>query len=150
MRKKNDKIYPKIVKKLEKAKDDARANIARWSDVDKFEVIHMYRGTSIVDLKQQACTCRRWELTDIPWSHALCCIPLTKNEPEKFMHPCYTRATYLMVYEPTIGPINGPNNWKKFNKTPLSAPKKVKLPGRLKKTRRREPDEPRIDSKGCI
>nr|XP_027080396.1 uncharacterized protein LOC113703286 [Coffea arabica]XP_027080397.1 uncharacterized protein LOC113703286 [Coffea arabica] len=151
MRKNNDEICPKIIKKkLEKGKDDARANIARWFDDDKFEVTHMHGGTFVVDLKRQTCTCRRWELTGIPCSHASCCILLTKNKPKKFVHPCYIRDVYLMAYEQAIGPINGPNNWKKPNKTPLSAPKKLKLPGRPKKARRRELDEPRTDSKGCI
>ena len=60
MRKKNDVIWPKIKKKkLEKAKDDARSNIARRSDDDKFEVTHMYGNTFVVDLKVRTCTCKK-------------------------------------------------------------------------------------------
>ena len=31
----------KFKKKLDKAKDDARSNIARWSNNDRFEVTHV-------------------------------------------------------------------------------------------------------------
>ena len=51
MKKMSDKICPKIQKKLEKAKTEAAANIARWSEQDKFEVTHMYGGKHVVDLK---------------------------------------------------------------------------------------------------
>ncbi|XP_071902767.1 uncharacterized protein [Coffea arabica] len=49
---------------------------------------------------------------------------------------------HLKAYEPAIGPINGPNNWKRSKKVLMYAPKKLKLHGKPEKTRRRELDEP--------
>ena len=102
MRKMNEEICPKILKKLEKAKDDAKSNIARWADDDRFEVTHMYGGTFVVDMKRRTCTCRRWELTGIPCSHVVCCVGLQQNEPEHLVDPCYSRDAYLKAYEPAI------------------------------------------------
>ncbi|XP_027171989.1 uncharacterized protein LOC113771616 [Coffea eugenioides] len=50
IKKMSDKICPKIQKKLEKAKTEVAANIARWSEQDKFEVTHMYRGQELESL----------------------------------------------------------------------------------------------------
>ena len=126
---------------MEKAKDDAKSNIARWADDDRFEVTHMYGGTFVVDMKRRTCTCRRWELTGIPCSHVVCCVGLQQNEPEHLVDPCYSRDAYLKAYKPAIRSINGPTNWIKSKKDPIHASKMLKLPGRPKKTRRREPDE---------
>ncbi|XP_027076894.1 uncharacterized protein [Coffea arabica] len=148
MKKMSDKICPKIQKKLEKAKTEVAANIARWSDQDKFEVTHMYGGKHVVDLKQQTCSCRRWELTGLPCCHVICCISLIGQEPESLVHHYYSRDSYLKAYEPAIAPLSGPNVWVQSDKDPVLPPLKLKLPGRPKKVRRREPEEPRPNSKG--
>lgn len=43
----------------------------------------------------------------------------------------------------TSEPINGPNLWPRTNRTKIEplAPKKLKLPGRPKRARKKEPDE---------
>lgn len=64
------------------------------------------------------------------------------------MYPFYSREAYLKAYEPAISPTSGPNGWKRLKKNPIHAPKKMKLLGRPKKSRRREPDKPRVDAKG--
>ncbi|XP_027165709.1 uncharacterized protein LOC113765678 [Coffea eugenioides] len=59
MKKRTDVICPKIQKKLEKAKNEAAANIARHSDNKRFEVQHIYGGTYVVDVERCTCTCRK-------------------------------------------------------------------------------------------
>ena len=148
MKKRNDKICPKIQKKLEKAKTEAASNIARWSKEDQFEVTHAYGGKYVVDLKKQTCTCRRWDLTGWPCCHAICCISLTGVTPESMVHQYYSRENYLKAYEPTIAPMSAPNAWVQSKKEPVLPPTKLKLPGRPRKARRRESDEPRANSVG--
>ncbi|KAL3529671.1 hypothetical protein ACH5RR_008993 [Cinchona calisaya] len=148
IRKRTENLCPKIQKKLEKAKEDAAFNIARFSNDSKFEVTHMYGEKFVVDLEKRVCDCRRWELTGIPCSHVVCCISLTGEESESFVNQCYSKDAYVRAYEPAIEPINGPNAWPNSKKDPIHAPKKLKLPGRPKKTRRREPDEQISDPKG--
>lgn len=62
------------MKKLEKAKEDARANVVRFSSEKKFEVTHMYGGMFVMDLERKICTCERWELMGIPCFHATACM----------------------------------------------------------------------------
>ncbi|KAL3510208.1 hypothetical protein ACH5RR_029609 [Cinchona calisaya] len=140
-------LCPKIQKKLEKAKEDAAVNIARFSGDSKFEVTHMYGEKFVVDLEKCVCDCRRWELTGIPCSHAICCIQVIGEEPERFVNQCYSKDAYVRAYAPVMGPVNGSNAWPDSKKDPIHAPKKLKLPGRPKKARKREPDEQKNDPK---
>ncbi|KAL3503125.1 hypothetical protein ACH5RR_037574 [Cinchona calisaya] len=150
IRKRTQNLCPKIQKKLEKAKEDASFNIAGFSNDSKFEVTHMYMyGEKFaVDLEKRVCDCRRWELTGIPCSHAVCCISLTGEEPESFVNQWYSKDAYVRAYEPAVQPINGPNAWPNSKKDPIHTPKKLKLPGRPKKARKREPNEQINDPKG--
>ncbi|KAL3504701.1 hypothetical protein ACH5RR_034542 [Cinchona calisaya] len=116
IRKRKEKLCPKIQKKLEKAKEDAAFNIAIFSNDFKFEVTHMYGEKFVVDLE-------------------------AGEEPESFVNQCYSTDTYVRAYEPAIEPMNGPNAWPNSKRDPIHALKKLKLPGRPKKARRREPDE---------
>ncbi|XP_071917224.1 uncharacterized protein [Coffea arabica] len=109
MKKRTDVICPKIQKKLEKAKNEAAANIARHSDDKRFEVQYIYGGTYVVDVERCTCTCRKWELTGLPCCHAVCCISLINATPEDYVHSCYLREAYLAAYEPAIAPLLGPN-----------------------------------------
>lgn len=148
MKKRADNICPKIQIKLEKAKAEYAANIARQSDDKRFEVTHIYGETYVVDLDRCSCTCRRWQLTGLPCCHAIACISFTEATPEQYVHKCYSRDAYLAAYEPAIAPISGPNAWKASIKELVLPPKKIRLPGRPKKARRREPDESRKCSDG--
>lgn len=148
MKKRADNICPKIQIKLEKAKAECAANIARQSDDKRFEVTHIYGETYVVDLDRCSCTCRRWQLTGLPCCHAIACISFTEATPEQYVHKCYSRDAYLAAYEPAIAPISGPNAWKASAKELVLPPKKIRLPGRPKKARRREPDESRKCSDG--
>ncbi|XP_027085097.1 uncharacterized protein [Coffea arabica] len=148
MKKRTNDICPKIQNKLEKAKTKCAANIARQSDDKRFEVQHIYWGTYVVDLDKCTCTCRKWEPTGLPYCHTIACISLAGGKPENYVHKCYSRGAYLATYEPAIAPISGPNAWKASTKKPVLPPKKMRLPGRPKKARRRESDEPQKGSNG--
>ena len=79
----------------------------------------------------------------MPCCHAVCCIPLINATPEDYVHNCYSREAYLAAYELAIALLSGPNAWRDSSKIPILPPKKLRLPGRPKQARRREPNEPR-------
>ena len=141
MKKQKGQLCPKIQKKFEKIKDDARTCIATAAGVWKYEVRCMYGDRYTVDLVSRTCSCRKWDLSGIPCSHAYSAITLTDEEPETFVHDCYSKEAYMRAYSPVIGPMDGEELWPKANKGPLLPPEKIKLPGRPKKVRKREPDE---------
>lgn len=73
--------------------------------------------------------------------HAISSIALSGGEVEEYVDKCYYMETYRKVYVPIIAPINGPNLWPRVDKTQPFPPKKLRLPGRSKKSSNKEPDE---------
>ncbi|XP_071906167.1 uncharacterized protein [Coffea arabica] len=71
------------------------------------------------------------------------------QESESLVHHYYSQDSYLKAYEPAIVSLSGPNVWVQSDKDPILSPLKLKLPGRPKKVRRREPEEPRPNSNGA-
>ncbi|KAL0386262.1 UNVERIFIED_CONTAM: hypothetical protein Sradi_3020500 [Sesamum radiatum] len=63
-------------------------------------------------------------------------------EPEDFVNPCYTVATFIEVYKHAILPVNGPKLWEKTGLIPPLPPNFGRGAGRPAKARRLESDEP--------
>ena len=58
------------------------------------------------------------------------------------MYRCFHVSTYKAYYEPVIIPINGQNMWRPSGVQPVQPPIKRRSPGRPKKKRTKEADEP--------
>ena len=104
-------ICPKIQKKLERSKSDARNCISHWQNKLEFEVDHMYDARCIVRLDQRTCTCGRWQLNEIPCPHACTAIYMHKQKLEDYLDACYTIDKYMKGYAPRIFGVEGPNTW---------------------------------------
>ncbi|XP_058222967.1 uncharacterized protein LOC131332686 [Rhododendron vialii] len=114
-----DHLGPKIHKKIEKMK----------KKYGEFNVIPCGEG--------------RWELTGIPCVHPTAVIGQGGGKPEEYMSQWYHRHSFESSYNRHIMlPLNGPDTWEKSGKTPILPAEFTKQPGRPKKSRRREPDEP--------
>ena len=61
--------------------------------------------TYIVELNMHTCTCRRWQLTGIPCSHACACCRHERIRPETMVSSCYFMAlnSAVMVLLCTVG-----------------------------------------------
>nr|GLL46201.1 uncharacterized protein LOC109174707 [Ipomoea trifida] len=94
-----------------------------------------------VDLINKQCSCRRWDLTGIPCSHAIAAIRKQRESPEDYVHHCYTVESYLKAYEPAIQPILSSELWPKTNLPDPLPPKYKAQPGRPKKKRKINPIE---------
>ncbi|KAH7840675.1 hypothetical protein Vadar_020101 [Vaccinium darrowii] len=112
-------ICPKIEEKLEVNK--ARDCFAHFAGEFKFEV-DCHDQTYMVDLKAMTCGCRMWDLIGIPCMHAVSAITLNKQKPDEYIHPCYTRDTYLNVYKYMINPIPGKHDWVETSTDPIQPP----------------------------
>ena len=49
----------------------------------------------------------RWDLTEIPWEHAVNALFMNRNKAEDYVDMCYTIETYLKIYNNCINLING-------------------------------------------
>ncbi|KAF3632680.1 putative rhamnogalacturonate lyase B-like [Capsicum annuum] len=135
------RICPRIIVKLEKNKAKAAECIVIKSDQFHYQFENIYLRLFSVDLKVKIYSCRRWKLTGIPYSHAIVAMWVKKNEPEMYVHECYTVKQYLKSYDLSILPIVNIDQWPKTGiKLPLPPIYKAQS-GRPKKSRKREIDE---------
>ncbi|XP_031124273.1 uncharacterized protein LOC116026987 [Ipomoea triloba] len=135
------KICPKICKLLEEEKDRACRYSTYKSNDNFYQVDDENFRCFKVDLINKQCSCRRWDLTGIPCSHAIAAVRKQRESPEDYVHQCYTVDSYLKAYEPAIQPILSSELWPKTNLPDPLPPKYKAQPGRPKKKRKINPIE---------
>ncbi|XP_058745795.1 uncharacterized protein LOC131618634 [Vicia villosa] len=100
--------------------------------------------TYVVNLKQETCACRKWDLTGIPCSHSITCIWQNKKKPEDYVSEYYRKDTFKNIYSHIIYPTNGPQLWPLDNQSTMNPPIMRRAIGRPKKMRNKANDEPRL------
>jgi len=136
------KICPKIQKKLERSKDEAKNCICRWQNELEFEVDHMFDARRIMNLAQGTCSCGKWQLNGIPCAHACAAIYMHKQKPEQFLDGYYMMDKYMQAYEPQVHAMLGLEEWPDVGAYDEILPPVDRVqPGRPRKARRRAPDE---------
>nr|AAP45178.2 Zinc knuckle family protein [Solanum bulbocastanum] len=118
-------ICPRILLKLEKNKDKVAECIAIKSDAFHYQIKDIHLGLFSVDLMERTCSS----------------IWIKKDEPEKYVHECYTVEQYMKSYYPSILPINSSKQWSKTGVEPPLPPIYKAQPGRPRKLRKRGNDE---------
>lgn len=88
-----------------------------------------------------------WELTGIPCPHSIQCIWFMRKNPDDYVHMYFHKHTFEITYSYYIQPINGVDLWPNTEMEPILPPLIKKLPGRPKKQRKRDPDEPSSSTK---
>ncbi|XP_019191044.1 PREDICTED: uncharacterized protein LOC109185560 [Ipomoea nil] len=131
------KICPKICKLIEEEKDRACRYNTYKSAENMYQVDDENFKVFKVSLLQKQCSCRRWDLTGIPCSHAIAAIRKQRERPEDYVHNCYTVDSYFRADEPAILPISSSELWPKTNLPAPLPPKYKAQPGRPKKKRER-------------
>ncbi|KAG8372442.1 hypothetical protein BUALT_Bualt12G0066600 [Buddleja alternifolia] len=112
----NDKPPSQWKKNMEKSADCIPLKSDDWN----YEIKVCDEDRLTVNLRTHSCSCRRWDLTGIPCSHAMSAIGYQVLEPDDFVHESYSVATYLAVYSHPILLVNGPKLWKKLHSTHAS------------------------------
>ncbi|XP_065619327.1 uncharacterized protein LOC136063215 [Quercus suber] len=138
-------LCPKIRKRLYKEKLACSKWIACWAGRTKFEVKNGLESF-IVDLEEKKCSCRKWDILGMPCCHAISCIFFSREDAEKYVNACYKRTTYIDCYEPIIEPSMARicGDLVDYH---LCNPYQEETPGRPKKKRALETDEPRSHRK---
>lgn len=144
----NGPLTPTATKLLDKIKSDASNYTVLWNGGSKHQVSGPWGDQCVVDISQQSCACRRWEITGIPCKHvvaALWDMALNGQEggvPESYVHSVYRLDTWKKVYAFKINPINGRSMWPKSDVPTTLLPPKHHTPiGRPRKMRKRAYDE---------
>ena len=93
----------------------------------------------MVDKDEGSCSCRRWQLTGIPCSHAISVIYYNKEKPENYIDDCYKVNTFLETYRHTLNPTQDRQCWPKSDQDPMKPPNLVnKRRGRKTLIRKKE------------
>ncbi|XP_058757199.1 uncharacterized protein LOC131630445 [Vicia villosa] len=113
-----------------------------WAMGEKFQVTHAYNSQEfIVDIAKRSCSCNFWQLVGIPCRHVVAALGFRQQNPELFVHECYSREKYALCYGFPISPINGQDMWPIVESEDLLPPDYKKGPGRPRKLRIRETGE---------
>ncbi|XP_060965764.1 uncharacterized protein LOC115719867 [Cannabis sativa] len=134
-------IAPRIQEILEKNKDIASGHISLKSSDFIYQIQTMHGSLYYVDLKEMKCSCRKWDLTGIPCSHAVAAIWNKHGEPENYVSKWYTKEYYLKAYGHQIFPIRNQDQWPKSGKVGIVKPISKVQPGKPKRSRKLELDE---------
>ncbi|KAK5819855.1 hypothetical protein PVK06_024884 [Gossypium arboreum] len=110
---------------------------------DKYQVECGPGSQHVVDLVQNSCSCRNWDLTGIPCIHALAVIHVKNEFLETYVQTWHTKQTQIQIYSNFVSPVRGPKQWAYLsNMLPILPHPLRRPPGRPIKVRRKEPDEP--------
>ncbi|XP_019166889.1 PREDICTED: uncharacterized protein LOC109162659 [Ipomoea nil] len=115
-----------------------------FNGVDGYEV-KKGRFQFKVNLDLRTCSCRMWQLTGLPCPHSICAIFHKGDQPDQYIHICYSKEMYMKTYEHVLQPINGEQFWPRAEGGELHAPVPRKMTGRPKKKRKLEHDEKNKD-----
>ncbi|KAL0296061.1 UNVERIFIED_CONTAM: hypothetical protein Sradi_6658200 [Sesamum radiatum] len=136
-------IVPNVVKLLNNVREESRKCSLLMAGEGEYEVndanVHY-----IVNLRKRTCNCKFWDIVGIPCRHAALGIAHRREELENYTDVRFSKQKYMRAYGHCIHPIPDPSFWpENMDVTPidLKPPAIKRMPGRPKKSRRKEPGE---------
>ncbi|XP_057780069.1 uncharacterized protein LOC130998672 [Salvia miltiorrhiza] len=142
---KNDRSTASL-KLFELAKSESMTCNVIWNGEDGYE-IGEGEDKHTVSLDNKLCTCRVWELTGVPCSHALAAMYSSGLDPLSVMSNWYHKSMFVKSYEHSIKPVLGVKFWKVREVDGIEPPPVEKKTGRPRKMRVRAPNEPKKSHK---
>ncbi|GJS77988.1 zinc finger, PMZ-type containing protein [Tanacetum coccineum] len=88
-----------------------------------------------VNLSSRTCSCRLWQLSGVPYIHAVAGYMHLNRDPDEGVHFSYSQDVWARTYQHFIRTVPGTNLWKRTNNRPPLPPIVRKMPGRPRKKR---------------
>ncbi|XP_025637216.1 uncharacterized protein [Arachis hypogaea] len=110
----NGTLLPRIRMKLERRGRSAGEWRPYWSAAQTYEVVNGLNKFA-VDLSAHECSCRKWQLSGIPCTHAISCINFKSLDIDAFVDDCYKKAAYVKCYDSVINHLNDSDLWEITN-----------------------------------
>lgn len=97
------RLTPSMEEKFEQESNKVRPLQVLLSPGNKFEV----RGDSIeiVDVDQNDCSCKGWQITGLPCCHAIAVITCVHRSPYDYCSRYFTADLYRLTYSQSINPV---------------------------------------------
>ncbi|KAH7847186.1 hypothetical protein Vadar_023010 [Vaccinium darrowii] len=134
-------VTPKTRKRLDGVINQSRICKITFAGGEEYQVIEGV-VSYVVNLRARTCCCKVWEISGLPCKHAAACISYKRVNIEEYCHSYFHRDTYLRAYGEIIHPVHDETLWEEVAGEPVQPPRLKRLPGRPRKSRRREADEP--------
>ncbi|KAL4590635.1 hypothetical protein LXL04_003572 [Taraxacum kok-saghyz] len=97
---------------FEVIKKDAERYTTHYNGAAKYQVGCPWENQFVVNLNDNNCTCRTWEITDAAiWD--MIANREDTTPMQEYVHPCYRTTTWRAMYFNKINPINGRSMWPK-------------------------------------
>ncbi|GMN59607.1 hypothetical protein TIFTF001_028698 [Ficus carica] len=131
------KITSKLAPKVEKLihTNFSLGLIVTPQSADQFEyaVTNNTAQTWIVDMSKRTCTCRRFQVDQIPCPHAMAVCNHQRIDPYTYCSNYYTKDYLYACYAPVVHPIGSTENWDVFEEVRsqiVNPPNTKRRPGR--------------------
>ena len=115
-------ITPHYAEKLVEAKKFARDCKAKNAEIGLWQVSTSGPGKHAVDLRARTCGCRYWDITGIPYNHAISVIEKIKQNAEDYVHDFFKKPMYKEAYSYVVYPVPGPDEWPKTDTRDIDPP----------------------------
>jgi len=136
-------ILPSVMKDLNLISNNLKVVKVKVSDEDFAEVTLLDEWNNqrrhTLDLKNQNCSCREWQITGKPCKHALAWILSNRGmQIADFVHEYYSVARFRAAYEGRVEPMTDRSQWLEVNLGFKAYPPLLgRAPGRPKVQRQR-------------
>ncbi|XP_076896786.1 uncharacterized protein LOC143570381 [Bidens hawaiensis] len=94
-----------------------------------------------VNIEEQTCTCRSWQLSGIPCVHTVATLAFINKELETYVSNSFKKDKFKEAYKHSIKPLKGSLYWPKTDDIKPLPPKERRMPGRLTVKWKRDPSE---------
>ncbi|KAJ4974525.1 hypothetical protein NE237_007699 [Protea cynaroides] len=133
------KLTPRMKKKLELVKSDARFCMPIPAGGNEFEVAEANSRRFVVNLNNKTCDCGVWECSGIPCKHAASALIFKRQNLEDYCDKYYTMERYMQAYGEMIHPLPDLTNLEASGEGGVLQPPLLRrLPGRPHKNKKRE------------
>nr|ABF95707.1 transposon protein, putative, Mutator sub-class [Oryza sativa Japonica Group] len=143
-------ICPNIFKKLKLNIERSGQCYVLWNGQHGFEVQEKEKKKYTVNLGQKTCSRRYWQLLGLPCCHAISAIYKASKQLDDYIASSFSISEYMNTYQHCLQPVEGQDKWPVSDMTKPHPPAYVKMPGRPKTQRTREPTEKPKGAKGDV
>uniref|UniRef100_A0A0D2ZZI7 SWIM-type domain-containing protein n=1 Tax=Brassica oleracea var. oleracea TaxID=109376 RepID=A0A0D2ZZI7_BRAOL len=111
----------KTHKELDMVEKKSKECSLRWAIGPETEVEDKDQSY-VVNLENETCACRSWQMNGIPCIHAAKVILGVRRKLSEFVALCYTTSKWRETYSFGIRPVNGMIEWRRTNRLGVIPP----------------------------
>ncbi|GKV49214.1 hypothetical protein SLEP1_g55976 [Rubroshorea leprosula] len=137
-------IAPRVMKKIKENTMRSMQCYVKWNGDPSFAVCDTTVDvTHVIDFIAKNCSCKEWNLTEIPCPHVLAVVRYMNWNYKDFVHEHYKKEKYLQAYGTALECLRGNEVLKRRPKGGCLPPVLRTPPGRPRRNRRKDKHEPK-------